>query len=40
MNTAENTTLGLRLPTDPRWVDLAALSLEHILTDQDRKSVV
>jgi tRNA 2-(methylsulfanyl)-N6-isopentenyladenosine37 hydroxylase len=25
--------LGLQLPTDPRWVDLAALSLEEILTD-------
>lgn len=25
--------LGLKLPTDPRWVNLAALSLEHILTD-------
>ena len=25
--------LGLQLPTDPRWVDLAALSLEDILTD-------
>ncbi|RYY91603.1 MAG: tRNA-(ms[2]io[6]A)-hydroxylase [Chitinophagaceae bacterium] len=25
--------LGLGLPTDPRWVDLAALSLEDILTD-------
>lgn len=25
--------LGLKLPTDPRWVDLAALSLEEILTD-------
>lgn len=25
--------LGLRLPTDPRWVDLAGLSLEEILTD-------
>ncbi len=25
--------LGLRLPTDPRWVDLAAISLEDILTD-------
>lgn len=25
--------LGLQLPTDPRWVDLAALSLEAILTD-------
>jgi tRNA-(ms[2]io[6]A)-hydroxylase len=27
------TTLGLNLPTDPRWVDLAALSLQDILTD-------
>lgn len=25
--------LGLRLPTDPRWVDLAGISLEEILTD-------
>jgi tRNA-(ms[2]io[6]A)-hydroxylase len=25
--------LGLYLPTDPRWVDLAAISLEAILTD-------
>jgi tRNA 2-(methylsulfanyl)-N6-isopentenyladenosine37 hydroxylase len=25
--------LGLKLPTDPRWVDLAALSLQEILTD-------
>ena len=25
--------LGLQLPTDPRWVDLASLSLEEILTD-------
>jgi len=25
--------LGLKLPTDPRWVDLAEKSLEHILTD-------
>ena len=25
--------LGLHLPTDPRWVDLASLSLEDILTD-------
>lgn len=25
--------LGLKLPTDPRWVDLAAISLEEILTD-------
>lgn len=25
--------LGLQLPTDPRWVDLARISLENILTD-------
>ncbi|MCO5240844.1 MAG: tRNA-(ms[2]io[6]A)-hydroxylase [Chitinophagaceae bacterium] len=25
--------LGLQLPTDPRWVDLAGLSMEAILTD-------
>ncbi|HMU47466.1 MAG TPA: tRNA-(ms[2]io[6]A)-hydroxylase, partial [Chitinophagaceae bacterium] len=25
--------LGLELPTDPRWVDLAGKSLEEILTD-------
>jgi tRNA-(ms[2]io[6]A)-hydroxylase len=25
--------LGLQLPTDPRWVDLSAISLEAILTD-------
>lgn len=25
--------LGLQLPTDPRWVDLAAISLGEILTD-------
>lgn len=25
--------LGLKLPTDPRWVDLAAISMEAILTD-------
>lgn len=25
--------LGLYLPTDPRWVDLASISLEEILTD-------
>ncbi len=33
MSTAENTILGLKLPTDPRWVNLAAISLEDILTD-------
>ena len=25
--------LGLQLPTDPRWIDLAGVSLEEILTD-------
>lgn len=25
--------LGLKLPTDPRWADLASVSLEEILTD-------
>jgi len=25
--------LGLQLPTDPRWVDLASIALEEILTD-------
>jgi tRNA-(ms[2]io[6]A)-hydroxylase len=29
----EKTVLGLQLPTDPRWVDLAGISLEDILTD-------
>ncbi len=33
MSSTENTILGLKLPTDPRWVDIAALSLEDILTD-------
>ena len=27
------TTLGLKLPTDPRWTDLASMNLEEILTD-------
>jgi tRNA-(ms[2]io[6]A)-hydroxylase len=27
------TILGLHLPTDPRWVNLAAISIEAILTD-------
>lgn len=32
---SENTRniLGLQLPTDPRWVNLAGMSLEEILTD-------
>ncbi len=34
MNEADvKNILGLRLPTDPRWANLAALSLEDILTD-------
>lgn len=33
MSTADNSILGLKLPTDPRWVDLASVSLEEILTD-------
>ena len=31
--TLQNTKLGLKLPTDPRWVDLAEIELEEILTD-------
>lgn len=27
------TTLGLKLPTDPRWVNMAEMSLEDILSD-------
>lgn len=30
---SENTILGLKLPTDPRWVDIASISMEDILTD-------
>ena len=33
MSTAENAILGLKLPTDPRWVDLAAISLNEVLAD-------
>lgn len=33
MATSDNAILGLKLPTDPRWADFAALSLEDILTD-------
>ncbi|HNF72795.1 MAG TPA: tRNA-(ms[2]io[6]A)-hydroxylase [Chitinophagaceae bacterium] len=33
MSSSENTILGLKLPTDPRWVNLAEISLEDILTD-------
>jgi len=31
--TEQKNILGLQLPTDPRWVDLASISLEEILTD-------
>lgn len=33
MEPIRKTKLGLNLPTDPRWVNLAEMSLEHILTD-------
>jgi tRNA-(ms[2]io[6]A)-hydroxylase len=33
MSTADNSILGLKMPTDPRWVDLASISLKEILTD-------
>lgn len=33
MSTSDNNILGLKLSTDPRWADLASVSLEEILTD-------
>jgi|SRR5690606_37487510 len=33
MSTTDNRILGLNLPTDPRWVNLAELRLEAILSD-------
>jgi len=33
MEESVKNVLGLHLPTDPRWVDLAGISLEEILTD-------
>jgi tRNA-(ms[2]io[6]A)-hydroxylase len=33
LSTDAKAILGLQLPTDPRWVNLAAFSLEDILTD-------
>lgn len=33
LDTSLKNILGLHLPTDPRWVNLAELSLEDILTD-------
>lgn len=32
-NSLQKNILGLQLPTDPRWVDIAAMSLGDILTD-------
>ena len=32
MTSAKN-ILGLQLSTDPRWIDLAGISIEEILTD-------
>ncbi len=32
-STLQNTKLGLKLPTDPRWVNLAEIDLAEILTD-------
>jgi tRNA-(ms[2]io[6]A)-hydroxylase len=32
-NIVSKTTLGLNLPTDPRWINLAAMSMQDILTD-------
>lgn len=33
LSTDVKNILGLQLPTDPRWVDLASISFEEILTD-------
>jgi tRNA-(ms[2]io[6]A)-hydroxylase len=33
MSTADNSILGLKMPTDPRWANLAQISLQEILTD-------
>lgn len=33
MSSSKVSILGLKLPTDPRWVNLAAISLEDVLTD-------
>lgn len=33
MSDNQNNILGLKLPTDPRWVDLASISLQEILSD-------
>ena len=33
MENLKNNLLGLQLPTDPRWVDIAAMNIEDILVD-------
>jgi tRNA-(ms[2]io[6]A)-hydroxylase len=33
VSTSENSILGLKMPTDPRWANLAAVSIKDILTD-------
>lgn len=33
MSTTTNTTLGLQLPTDPRWANVAEMNIEDILVD-------
>ena len=33
LSTDTKNILGLKLPTDPRWVNLAQISVEEILTD-------
>jgi len=33
MANSENTILGLKMATDPRWVNIASISLEEILAD-------
>jgi tRNA 2-(methylsulfanyl)-N6-isopentenyladenosine37 hydroxylase len=33
MSSSKVSILGLKLPSDPRWVNLAAISLEEVLTD-------
>ncbi|MEQ8239839.1 MAG: tRNA-(ms[2]io[6]A)-hydroxylase [Cyclobacteriaceae bacterium] len=33
METTNKTTLGLALPTDPRWVNIAEMNIEDILVD-------
>lgn len=33
MNPTSKTVLGLHMPTDPRWINLASFRLEDILTD-------